>query len=85
MSTPKRRKAPVPPKHFSIKSVLYDFQAADDSELSLLEGDVLAVEDESAELTRDGWCKARLRGTNCVGLVPVGYLEPAESPHRSRG
>lgn len=78
MSRPARRKAPAPPKYFSVKRALYDFQADSDEELSFMAGDVLVVLDESPELTQDGWCQARLRGTKHTGLAPVSYLESAE-------
>ena len=45
--------------------------------MSFMAGDALVVVDESPDLTRDGWCQARLRGTKRIGLAPISYLEPA--------
>ena len=72
-----RRKAPPPPRR---AKALYHFEPDDgnDEELAFKEGDTIDVMTNSAdatELEEQGWCKARVKGTRKIGLVPLEYIE----------
>ncbi|KAI9752698.1 MAG: hypothetical protein M4579_005536 [Chaenotheca gracillima] len=76
-----RRKAPPPPKKVYAKA-LYDFEPDEenDEELGFKEGDDLEIVEKTAALDEEGWCRAKLKGTVKIGLVPLDYLEQIKGP-----
>ncbi len=74
-----RRKAPPPPKKFVPAKALYDFEPENnDEELAFKEGDEVEIIERNAVLEEDGWCRARVKGSKKLGLVPLEYLEIGE-------
>lgn len=72
-----RRRAPPPPKKFVTAKALYDFQpeAGNEEELAIKEDDEIEVIEKTATLEEEGWCRARIKGAQKIGLVPLEYLE----------
>jgi hypothetical protein len=73
-----RRKAPPrPKKKLILAKALDDFEPEDDNdeELPFKEGDVLEIVEKSAALEEEGWCRARLKDGQRIGLAPLEYLE----------
>lgn len=79
---PIRRKAPPPPKKFIAAKAIYDFEPEedDDEELAFKEGDDIEIIEKTAALEEEGWCRARVKGSKKLGLVPLEYLEIEEKP-----
>lgn len=79
---PIRRKAPPPPKKFISAKALYDFEPEEDNdeELAFKEGDDVEIIEKTAALEEEGWCRARVKGSKKLGLVPLEYLEIEEKP-----
>ena len=83
-TTPKptviRRKAPPPPKKFVLAKGLYDFDPdpANEEELGFKEDDEIEIIEKTAAMEEDGWCRARVKGSKRIGLVPLEYLKIEE-------
>ena len=75
-----RRKAPPPPKKFISAKALYDFEPDDenDEEIGFKEDDEIEIVEKTAAMDEDGWCRARVKGSKRIGLVPLEYLEIEE-------
>ena len=75
-----RRKAPPPPKKIIVAKALYDFEpdAENEEELGFNEDDDLEIVEKTPAMDEDGWCKARVKGSKKVGLVPLEYLKIEE-------
>ena len=79
-----RRKAPPPPKKFVPAKALYDFEPENnDEELAFKEGDEIEIIERNAVLEEDGWCRARIKGSKKLGLVPLEYLEIDEKASKT--
>ena len=79
-----RRKAPPPPKKFVPAKALYDFEPENnDEELAFKEGDEIEIIERNAVLEKDGWCRARVRGSKKLGLAPLEYLEIDEKDSKT--
>ena len=79
-----RRKAPPPPKKFVPAKALYDFEPENnDEELAFKEGDEIEIIERNAVLEEDGWCRARVKGSKKLGLVPLEYLEIDEKTSKT--
>ena len=79
-----RRKAPPPPKKFVPAKALYDFEPENnDEELAFKEGDEIEIIERNAVLEEDGWCRARVKGSKKLGLVPLEYLEIDEKASKT--
>ena len=76
-----RRKAPPPPKKFIPAKALYDFEpdADNEEELGFHEDDEIEIIEKNATMDEDGWCRARVKGSKRIGLVPLEYLEIVET------
>lgn len=75
-----RRKAPPPPKKTILAKALYDFEpeTGNEEELGFKEDDEIEIIEKNAAMEEDGWCRARVKGSKRIGLVPLEYLELAE-------
>ena len=71
-----RRKAPPPPRK-PLAKALYDFEPEDETgeELAIAEGDILEIVEKNKAMEEDGWCRARIKGEQKIGLVPLEYIE----------
>ncbi|KAI5789097.1 SH3 domain-containing protein [Geopyxis carbonaria] len=70
----------MPSLFLGVYTVIYDYTAQNEKELSLHEGDVLCVLDKP---TDDDWWKAKKKGNSVddeepIGLVPNNYIEQAQ-------
>lgn len=70
-------RAAMPSLFLGVYTVLYDYRAQNEKELSLREGDILCVLEKPAD---DDWWKAKKKGNSLedeepVGLVPNNYIE----------
>ena len=67
--------APVsqpPPKASVVKYVaIYDYTAADDDEVSFVEGDLIV----DGEQIDEGWMTGRVERTGQMGMLPTNYVE----------
>ena len=81
-----RRKAPPSLRKIINAVALYDFEAegSDTEELAFRAGDVIEIVQKNAELERDGWCHARIKGQRKLGLAPLEYLQEGGSAENSR-
>lgn len=52
----------------------YDYTAADDDEISFVEGDIVI----NAEVVDDGWMTGTIERTGDTGMLPSNYVEPEE-------
>ncbi|KAK4695533.1 hypothetical protein P7C71_g2235, partial [Lecanoromycetidae sp. Uapishka_2] len=79
---PIRRKAPPPPRKFISAKAIYDFEPEEDNdeELAIKEGDDIEIIEKTTALEEEGWCRARVKGSKKLGLVPLEYLEIEEKP-----
>lgn len=75
-----RRKAPPPPRKFIPAKALYDFEPDPDNEeeLGFKEDDEIEIIEKNSAMEEDGWCRARIKGSKRIGLVPLEYLEVVE-------
>jgi len=65
--------APAPasgPKYVAI----YDYTAADDDEVSFIEGDIIT----DGEIIDDGWMTGKVQRTGQTGMLPSNYVEPEQ-------
>lgn len=53
------------------KRALYDYQAADDDEVSFMEGDYAT----NIEIVDDGWLTCTIERTGQSGMAPSNYFE----------
>ncbi|KAG8531745.1 uncharacterized protein KY384_003377 [Bacidia gigantensis] len=76
---PPSRKTPPPP---TTARARYDFTpgAEHKEELEFKEGDIFEIVETSHMLEEEGWCRARLKGQQRVGLAPLEYLELETKP-----
>lgn len=76
-----RRKAPPPPKKFVPAKALYDFEPDPDNEeeLGFKEDDEIEIIEKTAAMEAAGWCRARVKGSKRIGLVPLEYVEIVEN------
>ena len=81
-----RRKEPFSSQKIPKAVALYDFdaEAPDTEELAFKTGDTIEIVEENAELEREGWCWARIKGQHEVGLAPLDYMRK-EDEEESRG
>lgn len=65
--------APAPPPPSSVKQyrAMYDYAAADDDEVSFMEGDVIL----DVQQIDDGWMFGRVQRTGQTGMLPANYVE----------
>jgi hypothetical protein len=68
-----QHKAPAPPPPTSGPRyvAIYDYTAADDDEVSFMEGDVMI----EVQVIDDGWMEARVQRTGQFGMLPSNYVE----------
>jgi len=50
---------------------VYDYTAADDDEVSFVEGDIII----DANTIDDGWMEGRVERTGQFGMIPANYVE----------
>ena len=50
---------------------LYDYDAADDDEVSFMEGDIIS----EVTVIDDGWMEGRIERTGQYGMLPSNYVE----------
>lgn len=65
--------APAPPTPSSVKRyrAIYDYSAADDDEVSFMEGDVIV----DVQQIDEGWMYGRVERTGQSGMLPANYVE----------
>jgi len=70
---PEPVRQPVPPPAVAqVKYVaIYDYTAADDDEVSFVEGDIIT----DGEIIDDGWMTGRVARTGLHGMLPSNYVE----------
>jgi hypothetical protein len=69
---PMQHKAPAPPPPSGPKYVaIYDYAAADEDEVSFVEGDIMI----DVTVIDDGWMEARVQRTGQYGMLPSNYVE----------
>ncbi|XP_048576876.1 LIM and SH3 domain protein 1 isoform X2 [Nematostella vectensis] len=51
--------------------VMYDYNAADDDEVSMVEGDIIV----DAEIIDEGWMVGRVKRTGQSGMLPANYVQ----------
>lgn len=69
---PQPVRQPVPPPAQAIKYVaIYDYNAADDDEVTFVEGDIIT----EGEIIDDGWMTGRVARTGEHGMLPSNYVE----------
>lgn len=66
--------APAPPTPSSVKRyrAIYDYSAADDDEVSFMDGDVIV----DVQQIDEGWMYGRVERTGQSGMLPANYVEP---------
>lgn len=52
--------------------VMYDYEAQDNDEVSIMENDVVV----DVEILDEGWALATVERTGQRGMVPSNYIEP---------
>jgi len=67
--THQEQRAPTKPRY----RAMYDYTAADDDEVSFVEGDFIT---DSTQID-DGWMEGRVERTGAYGMIPSNYLEQA--------
>jgi len=71
---PEPVRAPVPPPAAPVGNkyvAIYDYAAADDDEVTLIEGDIIT----EGEMIDDGWMTGRVERTGEHGMLPSNYVE----------
>lgn len=67
VAPPPPASVPAPVKYMAI----YDYNAADDDEVSFVEGDIIT----DGEIIDDGWMTGRVQRTGMHGMLPSNYVE----------
>lgn len=77
-------------KIIAVATAIHDFEPEEDNDtpestskgIAFKEGDEIKIVERNPVL-KDVWCRARLKGTTNVGLVPINYLEIKWYSHTS--
>jgi hypothetical protein len=65
-----------PDDSYTYAIALCDFEPEEDNnELAFKEGDDIEIVEKTAALAKDGWCRARVKGHDKLGVVPLLYLK----------